>query len=72
MCYNALYLVDIFILGTVQSILPISAVYYKEEDFNGVDYVTKRSLKIVIGFALFFSILLILFPQIVLLIFEEL
>lgn len=70
MCYNALYLVDIFILGTVQSILPISAVYYKEEDFNGVDYVTKRSLKIVIGFALFFSILLILFPQIVLLIFN--
>ncbi len=70
MCYNSLYLFDIFILGTVQSILPISAVYYKEEDFNGVDYVTKRSLKIVIGFALFFSILLILFPQIVLLIFN--
>ena len=70
MCYNALFLVDIFILGTVQSILPISAVYYKEEDFTGVDYVTKRSLKIVIGFALFFSALLILFPQIVLFIFN--
>ena len=70
MCYNALYLVDIFILGTVQSILPISAVYYKEEDFTGVDYVTRRSLKIVIGFALFFSVLLILFPQIVLFMFN--
>lgn len=70
MCYNALYLADIFILGTVQSILPISAVYYKEEDFNGVDYVTRRSLKIVIGFGLFFSVLLIAFPQIVLAIFN--
>ena len=70
MCYNALYLVDIFILGTVQSILPISAVYYKEEDFNGVDYVTKKSLKIVIAFGLFFSVLLIIFPQIVLFIFN--
>lgn len=70
MCYNALFLVDIFILGTVQSILPISAVYYKEEDFTGVDYVTKRSLKIVCVFALFFSVLLILFPQIVLFLFN--
>ena len=70
MCYNTLYLVDIFILGTVQSILPIAAVYYKEEDFTGVDYVTKRSLKIVIGFGAFFSALFILFPQIVLFIFN--
>ena len=70
MCYNALYLVDIFILGTVQAILPISSVYYMEEDFNGVDYVTKRSLKIVIAFGLFFSVLFILFPQILLFIFN--
>lgn len=70
MCYNTLYLVDIFILGTVQSILPIAAVYYKEEDFTGVDYVTRRSLKIVMGFGVFFSALFILFPQIVLFIFN--
>ena len=70
MCYTALYLVNIFVLGTIQSILPISAVYYKEEDFTGVDYVTKRSLKIVIGFGLFFTVLIMLFPQIVLFIFN--
>ena len=70
MCYNTLYLVDIFMLGTVQSILPIAAVYYKEEDYTGVDYVTRRSLKIVIGFGAFFSALFILFPQIVLFIFN--
>ena len=70
MCYNTLYLVDIFILGTVQSILPIAAVYYKEKDFSGVDYVTSRSLKIVTGFGVFFSALFILFPQIILFIFN--
>lgn len=70
MCYNTIFLVDIFILGTSQSILPIAAVYYKEEDYTGVDYVTKRSLKIVIGFGAFFSALFILFPQIVLFIFN--
>ncbi|WP_458406404.1 MATE family efflux transporter [Methanobrevibacter sp.] len=70
MCYNTLYLIDIFILGTIQSILPIAAVYYKEEDFTGVDYVTKKSLKIVIGFGLAFSVLVSLFPQIILLIFS--
>ena len=70
MCYNALFLVDIFILGTVQSILPISAVYNKEEDFHGVDHVTKKSLKIVMGFSVFFSVLLIAFPQIELFIFN--
>ncbi|WP_458454334.1 MATE family efflux transporter [Methanobrevibacter sp.] len=70
MCYNTLYLIDIFILGTIQSILPIAAVYYKEEDFTGVDYVTKKSLKIVIGFGLAFSVLISLFPQIILLIFS--
>lgn len=70
MCYNTLYLIDIFILGTIQSILPIAAVYFKEEDFTGVDYVTKKSLKIVIGFGLVFSVLISLFPQIILLIFS--
>ena len=70
MCYNALYLVNIFILGTIQAILPISAVYYKEEDFNGVDYVTKKSLRLVIVFGLFFSLLFIVFPQIILFIFN--
>ena len=70
MCYNTLYLVDIFILGTNQSILPITSVYYKEEDYTGVDYVTKRSLKIVIAFGAFFSVLSILFPQIILFLFN--
>ena len=70
MCCNTLFLVEIFTLGTSQSILPIAAVYNKEEDYNGVDYVTKRSLKIIIAFGTFFSVLFILFPQLILHIFH--
>ncbi len=70
MCYNATFLVEIFILGTTQSILPITTVYYKEKDYSGVDYVIKKSLKLVAGFGIFFNSLLCIFPQIVLFIFN--
>ncbi len=70
MCYNATFLVEIFILGTSQSILPITTVYYKEKDYNGVDYVIKKSVKLVVGFGIFFNALLFIFPQIVLFIFN--
>lgn len=70
MCYNASFLVEIFILGTTQSILPITAVYYKEKDYKGVDYVIKKSVKLVMIFGIFFNALLCIFPQIVLFIFN--
>lgn len=70
MCCNVLFLVSIFIVGILQTILPIVSVYYKEEDFNGVDYVTHKSLKIVIGLGIFFSLLFIIFPEIILLLFN--
>ena len=70
MCFNILYFVWIFILGTAQSILPIVAVYYAEEDFQGIDYVTKISLKIALLFGIFFTILFVVFPQSILSIFS--
>lgn len=70
MCYNATFLVEIFILGTTQSILPITAVYYKEKDYSGVDYVIKKSVKLVVVFGIVFNALLFIFPQIVLFIFN--
>ena len=70
MCFNTLSLVTIFILGTAQSILPIVSVYYKEGDFNGIDYVTRKSLKIVTGFGIFFSLLFAIFPQAILFLFS--
>ena len=70
MCYNTLFLVTIFIFGTTQSILPIVALYFKEEDYNGVEYVVKRSLKIVTIFGIFFTVLFAVFPQAILFLFN--
>lgn len=70
MCNNMLFIVMIFILGTIQSIVPIVSVYFKEEDYRGVAYVCKKSVKIIIGFGLFFSVLFYIFPNISLYLFN--
>ena len=70
MCCNVLFLVTIFVVGILQTILPIVSVYYKEEDYNGVDYVTYKSLKIIICLGIIFSLLFIIFPKIILFLFN--
>ena len=70
MCCNTLLLVSIFIFGTAQSILPIVSVYYQEKDYNGVEYVARKSLKIVVAFGIFFTALFTLFPQTILCVFS--
>ena len=62
-CYNSLFILYIFLIGTAQTMSPIVSVYFKEEDYSGVDYIIKRSLKIVIIASLALSILFIVYPQ---------
>ncbi|MBP3791862.1 MAG: hypothetical protein ILA26_07520 [Methanobrevibacter sp.] len=70
MCCNTSLLVSIFIFGTSQSLLPIITVYFQEKDYNGVEYVARRSLKIVLGFGIFFTALFTIFPQTILVLFS--
>ena len=70
MCYNVLFLVGIFVFGTAQSLLPIIAVYFQEGDYTGVNYVSKRSLKLVVAFGIFFTALFVIFPQSILYLFS--
>ena len=70
MCCNTSLFVSIFIFGTAQSILPIVSVYYSEKDYNGVEYVVRKSLKIVMSFGIFFTLLFTAFPQSILYIFS--
>jgi Na+-driven multidrug efflux pump len=70
MCYNVTLIVGIFIFGTAQSILPIVAVYFQEKDYNGVEYVARRSLKIAILFGVCFTLLFTIFPQSILFLFS--
>ena len=62
-CYNSLFILYIFLIGTAQTMSPIVSVYFKEEDYSGVDYVIKRSLKIVLVASLALALLFIIAPQ---------
>ena len=62
-CYNSLFILYIFLIGTAQTMSPIVSVYFKEEDFSGVNYVIKKSLKIVLASSLALSVLFIVYPQ---------
>ena len=62
-CYNSLFILYIFLIGTAQTMSPIVSVYFKEEDYSGVNYIIKRSLKIVVASSLALSVLFIVYPQ---------
>ena len=69
-CYNSLFILYIFLIGTAQTMSPIVSVYFKEEDFSGVNFIVKRSLRIVLISSLALSVLLIVYPQALLLLYS--
>lgn len=62
-CYNSLYILYMFLIGTVQTMSPIVSVYYQEEDYKSVDFIRNRSLKIVLASSLILALLFIVYPQ---------
>ena len=62
-CYNSLFILYIFLIGTAQTMSPIVSVYFKEEDYSGVNYIIKKSLKIVVVASLALSVLFVVYPQ---------
>ena len=69
-CYNSLFIVYMFLIGTAQTMSPIVSVYFKEEDYSGVDFVIKRSLKIVLASSLILSAIAIIYPEVLLLLYH--
>ncbi len=63
-CYNSLFILYMFLIGTAQTMSPIVSVYYQEEDYRGVKYIMNKSLKIVLTSSLILSILLVVCPQV--------
>lgn len=41
-CYNSLFIIYIFLIGTAQSMSPIVSVYNQEKDYAGVKYTIQR------------------------------
>lgn len=65
-CYNCLFIVYIFLIGTAQSMSPIASIYFKEKDYYGVKFVITKSLKIVLASGAIFTVLFIAFPSLLL------
>lgn len=70
MCYNAMFIISIFLIGIAQSMSPIVGVYYKERDYTGVEYVIGKSFKMVLVISIIFVLMLMLYPQILLFVFS--
>ena len=69
-CCNSLFILYIFLIGTAQTMSPIVSVYYQEEDYKSVDYITKKSLKIVLASSLILSVFFIICPQSLLMLYQ--
>lgn len=69
-CYNSLFILSMFLIGAAQTMSPIVSVYFKEEDYSGVSFVLNRSLKIVLIASLTLSVLFIIAPQTLLLLYS--
>ena len=62
-CSNTLFFMSIFLIALMQSSSPMLAVYYKEEDYSGVNYLKNKSLIFITLVGFVFAIFLIAFPQ---------
>lgn len=65
-CRSCSFIIYIFLIGASQTMSPIVSVYYQEEDYNGVEYVVKRALKIALASSIALILIFTLVPQTVL------
>ena len=68
-CLSCLSFVSMFISGAAQAMTPIVGVLYGEADFQGVYFVVRRALKTLLTASLAATMLLELFPGVILQIF---
>jgi Na+-driven multidrug efflux pump/anti-sigma regulatory factor (Ser/Thr protein kinase) len=68
-CYNSLFIIYIFLIGTAQSMSPIVSIYNQETDYAGVKFTIKRSLKIILISGSIFTLIFLIFPTTILNIF---
>ena len=59
-----------FIIGAAQTMSPLVSVYFKETDYSGVNYVIKRAFKIVLVSSIVLSLLFIIYPDVLLMLYS--
>lgn len=63
-------LIYIFLSGIIRTVSPIVAIFYKEKDYNAVAYIVKGSIKQVLILCVPISILLFVYPEILIKLFN--
>ena len=69
-CTNTLFFVSVFLIGLMQAASPMLSVYYGEKDYSGVNYVKNLSFKLMFVVGVVFAVLLIAFPQTLLILYS--
>jgi len=69
-CYNSLFILYMFLIGSAQTMSPIVSVYNNEEDYAGVNYIVKKALKLSLISSSILALIFIIAPQLLLLIYS--
>ena len=69
-CDNSTFILYMFLIGASQTMSSLVSVYFKEEDYSSVSYIVKKSLKIALISSVVFSLLIIVFPNVMLMLYS--
>ena len=69
-CDNSTFILYMFLIGASQTMSSLVSVYFKEEDYSSVSYIVKKSLKIALISSVVFSLLIIVFPNVMLILYS--
>ena len=69
-CDNSTFILYMFLIGASQTMSSLVSVYFKEEDYSSVSYIVKKSLKIALISSVTFSLLIIVFPNVMLMLYS--
>lgn len=65
-CTNTLLIISIFFIGLVQTVSPILSVYHQDRDYTAIEYIKKISFRFILITSVFFTAVLVLFPNAIL------
>lgn len=65
-CTNTLLIISIFFIGLVQTVSPILSVYHQDRDYTAIEYIKKISFRFILITSVFFTAVLVLFPNVIL------
>ena len=69
-CDNSTFIVYMFLIGAAQTMSSLVSVYFKEEDYSSVSYIVKKSLRFALISSMVFSLIIIVCPEVMLLLYS--